>query len=335
MSRTKRRIANLDPAESYKPQLVTTQWLDNDGVVRTTVHDGNFSPTPPSPSGDYMYFEAAEANSPVTLVSTLETAPNLEYSTDGVTWQEWQHTTAEGIHTFDTLTLTAVGDRVYLRGDNPNGLGEMPEGAEEPLFSHFDMTGKIVAGGNIMSLLDTTMALTEVPQYGFVGLFAILGEGFDALLTPPAMDTITSIGDYGCGYMYDDCFSITSAADMSALTSIGMYGCASMYHACSSITSTAAIPSLTSISNHGCLSMYAGCTSLTAAAAMPAVTTIGDNGCDSIYDSCTFNMSSDGTTLNFDFPTPPITTTGENPTTYATAIDVANWMGNTNGFTNP
>lgn len=50
MSRTKRRIANLDPAESYKPHLVTTQYLDSNGVVRTTTHDGNFSPSPQEPA---------------------------------------------------------------------------------------------------------------------------------------------------------------------------------------------------------------------------------------------------------------------------------------------
>jgi hypothetical protein len=48
-----------------------------------------------------------------------------------------------------------------------------------------------------------------------------------------------------------------------------------------------------------------------------------------MYGGCTFNMSDDGTTLNFDFPTPPVTA---GSTTYQTAYDVAGWMGNTNGF---
>lgn len=226
---------------------------------------------------DYMYFEAVQANSTVSMVSTLETAPNLEYSTDGVTFQEWQHTTADGAHTFDTLTLTAVGDRVYLRGDNPNGLADI----ENEMFSNISMSGKINSGGNIMSLLDKTMALTVVPTAGFMLLFGTFEEGQEsdtALLTPPAMDTITSIGDAGCYSMYSGCTSLTSAADMPLLTSIGGYGCYGMY---------------------------------------------GD---------CTFNMSNDGTTLNFDFPTPPITA-GE--TTYSTAYEIAEWMGNTNGFTTP
>ena len=256
----------------------------------------------PSTNG-YMYLEAAQANSTVSMVSTLETAPNLEYSTDGVTWQEWQHTTADGTHTFDTITLGAVGDKVYFRGDNPDGLAFLQEGAEMPNFSNFVMTGAVKGGGNVMSLLDKTEQLTEVPDYGFALLLAIMGEDVEpVLLTPPSMDTITTIGDNGCNSMYFGCTSLTSAAAMSAVTTIG---------------------------DNGCIKMYAGCTSLTSAADMPSLTTIGDYGCGNMYAGCTFNMSNDGTTLNFDFPTPPITA-GE--TTFSTAHDVAQWMGNTHGF---
>lgn len=270
----KKKVGRLD-IENPKCKWHKTVYL-KDGKLMKTIHDGNFSPTPPTPTGDYMYLEAAQANSTVSMVSTLETAPNIEYSTDGVTWQEWQHTTADGTHTFDTITLGAVGDKVYFRGDNPNGLGFLPEGEEMTNFSNFALTGAVNGGGNVMSLLDKTMAMTEVPQFGFPGLFAIAGPDFEpALLTPPSMDTITTIGFFGCA------------------------------------------------------SMYLGQTSLTSAADMPALTSIDNLGCSAMYNECTFNMSDDGTTLNFAFPTPPVTA-GE--TTYATAYDIAGWMGNTNGF---
>ena len=258
----------------------------------------------PSTNG-YMYLEAAQANSTVSMVSTLTTAPSLEYSTDGVTWQEWQHTTADGTHTFDTITLGAVGDRVYFRGDNPDGLG-YTDGDEIWLNSTFVLTGAINGGGNVMSLLDATMALTEVPALGFYMLFGDLTFGVSPdvpLLTTPDMSTITAIGEYGCNNMYSHSTSNT-AADM---------------------------PALTTILDSGCSSMYEGCTHLTAAADMPLLTAIGEYGCLYMYNDCTFNMSDDGTTLNFAFPTPPVTA-GE--TTYSTAYDVARWMGNTNGFTN-
>lgn len=250
---------------------------------------------------EYMYLEAAQANSTVSMVSTLETAPDLEYSTDGVTWQEWQHTSAEGVHTFDTITLGEVGDKVYFRGDNPDGLGALGENIA--YFSNFVLTGAINAGGNIMSILDMTMALSDVPQFGLLNLFAVMKEGIEsALLTPPSMDTVTTIGKGGCSDMYNGCTSLTAAANMPLLTTIG---------------------------EGGCDSMYKGCTSLTAAADMPSLTTIGEGGCEGMYNNCIFNMSDDGSTLNFAFPTPPVTAGEE---TFATAYDVAEWMGNTNGF---
>lgn len=225
----------------------------------------------PSANG-YMYLEAAQADSTVSMVSTLEAAPNLEYSTDGVTWQEWQHTTADGTHTFDTITLGAVGDKVYFRGDNPNGLGDY----DNDFFSAFVLTGLIKAGGNVMSLLETTMALTNIPPSGFYQLF------FDEIRGDPA--------------------PLVTAPDMSTITSIGTGGCASMYELCELLDS---------------------------AADMPLLSSIGEDGCVCMYAECTFDMSVDGETLNFAFPTPPVTA-GE--TTYDTAYDIADWMGNTNGF---
>lgn len=281
----------------------------------------------PSTNG-YMYLEAAQSNSTVGMVSTLETAPNLEYSTDGVTWQEWQPTTADDTHTFDTITLGAVGDKVYFRGDNPDGLGYM-DGDEIWQTSTFVLTGSIKAGGNVMSLLDKTMTLTDVPAMGFAELFYFDEEGGSALLTPPDMDTITTVGENGCSSMYYGCTSLTAAADMPSLTTIGDYGCGYMYSGCTSLTSAADMSLLTTIGDNGCYSMYLGCTALTEAADMPYLTTIGEFGCTSMYEGCTFNMSDDGTTLNFAFPTPPITA-GED--TFATAYDIAEWMGNTHGF---
>lgn len=311
-----RIICDSDETER-RARAILSRWYDIDvggnGVWRMrsknrvplmAIKRGGPTPPHPTPTGGPMYLEAVQANSTVSLMSTLTTAPDLEYSTDGETWQEWPHTTADGTHTFDTLTLTNIGDRVYLRGDNPNGLADM----QNRQMSIFSMTGKINAGGNIMSLLDKTMVLTVVPAGGFTLLFGDFTGGQNpntALLTPPAMDTITSVGDNGCTGMYSDCTSLTVAADIPLLASIGGFGCGIM---------------------------YSGCTSLTAAVDMPLLTSIGDSGCHSMYTHCTFDMSNDGTTLNFAFPTPPVTA-GE--TTYATAYDIAQWMGNTNGFTTP
>lgn len=66
---------------------------------------------------------------------------------------------------------------------------------------------------------------------------------------------------------------------------------------------------------------------------MPALEYMGGYAFADMYNGCAFDMSDDGTTLNFAFPTPPVT--AGSSYNYATYYDIAQWMGNTNGFTNP
>lgn len=227
----------------------------------------------PSANG-YMYLEAVEANSTIKIASGMMPAPNFEYSTDGEIWQTLNHTTEYDVHLFDTITLGAVGDKVYLRGDNPDGLNKNVN--EDWAYTRIEMTGKISAGGNVMSMIDSTMETTVVPENSFISLFT--------------------------DDEYDPNTSLVSADIFGSITAFEA-GC--------------------------CAGMFTSCTSLTAAADMPKLETIGEHACGGMYSECTFNMSDDGTTLNFAFPTPPVTA-GE--TTYATAYDIADWMGNTNGF---
>lgn len=271
-------VGRLD-IENPKPKWNKTIYL-KDGKLMKTIHDGNFSPTPPSPpipETGPLCFEATQANSTVSIVSTLDTAPNFDYSLDGETWQEWEHNVGEISHSFSAITLENVGDRVYIRGNNHEGLAALSESESEQLkFSKFVLTGEMKCGGNIMSLLDISSVMNEVPEYGLALLFENHEQAGDsALLTTPNMSTITSIGDFGCASMYSGRSSLTSAPEMGALT------------------------------------------------------TIGKGGCEGMYEGCTFDMSDDGTTLNFAFPKTPVTA-GEK--TYQTDYDVAVWMGNTNGF---
>lgn len=306
MAKRKRIYGSLPSTQmNYYGPIISDVLVD--GKAYVVKHDGSYeppAPTPPTPTKSPMYLEAAEANSTVSMVSTLTTAPNLEYSTDGVTWQEWQHTTAEGTHTFDTITLLAIGDKVYFRGDNPDGLADQ---ASKGL-SYFVMTGKINCGGSLTSLVDGDgISLTELPDFCFSLLFSSLSSDTPnlSILTPPTLGNVTKIGKYACSNMFMYCRNLLHSVDMSKIAYIDERGCQSMYEQCFNIEE---------------------------AADMSILSTIGENGCAIMYGYCTFNMSDDGTNLNFDFPTPPVTA-GE--TTYATAYDIAEWMGNTNGFVGP
>ena len=276
----------------------------------------------PEPSVDYMYFEAVEANSTVSMMSMLETAPDLEYSTDGETWQEWQHTTADGTHTFDTLTLGRIGDHVYLRGNNPDGFLDI----ENDTFSLFGMTGKIAAGGNAQTLVDgdaPTLVAKTMPLFSDSSLTE---QPSAVLIAAPALPA-TTLAD-SCYYgMFSGCAGLTAAPALPATTlAEGCY--AFMFTGSTGLTAAPALPATTLA--EGCYSyMFAGCTGLTAAPALPA-TTLAEGCYFFMFVGCTFNMSDDGTTFNFDCSATLPQTVGED--TFGTPYDLAVWMGNTNGF---
>ena len=62
---------------------------------------------------DYLCFEAIEAGSTVALSNT-SISPSIEYSRDKNTWTTWD---------YSALTLQNVGDKIYMRGSNQNGIG--------------------------------------------------------------------------------------------------------------------------------------------------------------------------------------------------------------------
>lgn len=264
------------------------------------VFGGGVRPVPPVPPTDLpLYFEAVNSNSTVALTSTLETAPDLEYSTDGTTWREWQHTTAEGTHTFDTLTLTAVGDKVYLRGVNSAGFLDI----ENNKVSLFSMSGKIAAGGNTQSLIDGDTPTLVAKTMPFFSDFIITEQPSDVLTQAPALPATT---------LSENCY-------------------AGMFDGCTGLTQAPALPATTLAD--GCYAvMFDGCTGLTQAPALPA-TTLAENCYADMFTDCTFNMSDDGTTFNFQCGATLPQTVGE--VTYSTPEELAVWMGNTNGFTNP
>ena len=258
--------------------------------------------TPPTPpiGVEYLTFTAEQANSTTVMISTLETAPNLEYSTDGgETWNTWNHTTAEGVHTFDTITLGSVGDEVKLRGVNPNGFLDI----QNEIMSLFSMTGKIAASGNIQTIVDGDNPTLTAKTMPFFNDSFLTEEPSDVLTTAPALPATT---------LTNSCY-------------------ADMFNGCTSLTAAPALPA-TTLAIYCYNGMFAGCTGLTAAPALPA-TTLAEGCYSDMFAGCTFDMSDDGTTLNFQCDaTLPQTVVFD---TFSVPYDLASWMGNTNGFTEP
>lgn len=106
---------------------------------------------------DYLCFKANTAGSTIALSNT-NIRPNIEYSRDKNTWTTWN---------YSSLTLQNVGDKIYMRGSNPNGIGQT-----EKNVSKFIMTGSISVRGNIMTLIDKVGETLIIPSdYCFRNLF--------------------------------------------------------------------------------------------------------------------------------------------------------------------
>ena len=150
---------------------------------------------------------------------------NFQYSTDGKNWNEW----VLGETQFDLITIP-VGTKLYLRGNNPNGVYPQIGIGDE----HFTFTGSgtINASGNIQSLIDPTMERTDVPEFCYTRMF------------------------YGCT-------SLTQAPTLPA-TTLANQCYQSMFSGCSNLTQAPALPA-TSLANYCYYQMFCNCISLSQA----------------------------------------------------------------------
>lgn len=280
---------------------------------------------------DYFYIKANENNlSPVYLWLLkykfgkrnydyiTNVSPNLEYSTDKITWTQWPTITqflnipwnetslgpdlgnnshrlqfgswsSADKNAFETNVISNggiilnPGVKLYLRGNNPGGFNSKSyqwsfTQSFRPIFTTIQNIGRYIyvapddssnnntftlrsnvsIGGNIMTLIDITGNITEIPnEYCFTRLFAgtesdeILQtqQGFkyvkdptriipDLRLTQIADNTLsaTSLKEHCYDSMFDRCHTLTSAGLLPAETLVrDCYY--KMYSYCTKLTS--------------------------------------------------------------------------------------------------
>ncbi|MBP5481416.1 MAG: leucine-rich repeat protein [Paludibacteraceae bacterium] len=200
---------------------------------------------------------------------------NITYSLDhGQTWS---------IYFFsDTITLAKKGDKVLLRGNNPNGVSysNYNNATSPDQYIHFDIIDSIAASGSVMSLIDSTGRKDTIPsQWCFYGLFA----GCDKLTQAPELPATTLAG-HCYQNMFQGCSSLKQAPVLPA-TSLTDYCYQNMFYGCSSLTQAPALPAIALA-----LSCYSGmfynCVGLTNAPELPA-TTLAISCYSSMFMGCT------------------------------------------------
>ena len=191
--------------------------------------------------------------------------PNLEYSTDGENWIEWD---------YSTLAIND-GESVYLRGDNPNGFS-----SSASVYSNFVMTGSLTCKGNVMHLLNYKQDLTIIPcDYCFCYIF----EDCESLTTAPELPA-TTLTHHCYDSMFSGCTSLKTAPELPATTlASNCYN--GMFENCTSLKTAPTLPA-TTLTNYCYQLMFSSCTSLTTAPELPA-TTLADGCYQLMFNSCT------------------------------------------------
>ena len=226
--------------------------------------------------GDWLCFTAEAAGSEVWYVNRNGNTPDMKYSFNGVVWHDW---TAE-----DRVTLANVGDKVYVKGNNPKGFShdDTFDDAGEKGYTFFGMSGKIAATGSVMSLLDETGHSSVVPcDFCFADLF----YNCVSLTSAPQLPALELSGS--CyGLMFEGCSNLTKAPELPA-TEMKSHCYASMFYRCESLTKAPALPAL-ALANACYASMFSRCTGLVDAPTLPALT---------LEDKCYYNMFNGCTSL--------------------------------------
>ena len=221
-----------------------------------------------------LTFEAMEAGATVTYSVSYGTLPEIEYSTDGSTWNTYS----------SAITLANVGDKVSFRGNNATYANSSHQNA------HFECSEDCYLYGNIMSLVNKTeyASATELTEdYTFIRLFTgnthIKNHASKELVLPAT--TLTRFCYMG---MFSGCTGLTSAPELPA-TNLETNCYVGMFMDCTGLTSAPELPATTLASN--CYeSMFNGCLGLTSAPALPA-TTLADDCYENMFNSC-FGLTS-------------------------------------------
>ena len=148
---------------------------------------------------DYLCFTAEQAGSSVSVQKKgSPEALSLMYSTDRRNWKDLVVGTT-------SVNLPSVGSKVYLRAKSKNTSWSSNGSA----YHYFQLTGKVAASGNVMSVLDATCKQTTVGNNGLSSMF----RGQAALTKAPKLPA-TSLDNYAYYYMFRECTSLQEAPEL-------------------------------------------------------------------------------------------------------------------------
>lgn len=230
-----------------------------------------------------LRFRAEEAGA--TISYSLNTiTPDIKYSYDGEEWTTWNANT--------TITLTNVGDVVYVKGNNPNGIGrgdmDTNNGYMQFITGENSDSPKISASGNINSLLDDDdgSSITVLPgslSDGYAWCYYRLFRNCSNLTKAPQLPAI-EVYTHSYREMFYGCSKLSAAPSLPA-TEIASYCYYNMFYGCSSITTAPELPA-TKMYYASYSHMFHNCSNLSVAPELPA-TELGAYCYEAMFYRCT------------------------------------------------
>ena len=214
-----------------------------------------------------LTFKATQDSSTVKLTKNGSPSGDFQTSRDGgKTWSDYTLDTAIPLNTGDEVSFRAKADRTTAQSNSD--------------YFSFEMTGKIEAWHNVMSLYRTNDFATydTTVDYAFYQLFS----GCGSLTKAPELPATTlAIDCYA--YMFASCHSLTKAPELPA-TKLAGYCYESMFYRCQSLTKAPVLPS-TTLARECYERMFQRCLSLTKAPELPA-TTLAESCYELMFQSC-------------------------------------------------
>ena len=213
-----------------------------------------------------LCFTALDANSNISYGCMNLNCPEIEYSLDsGKTWKILKE--------FEKIEFQNEGDKVYVKGNNPNGLSKSKDE-----YTYFTMNYRFAASGSVMSLLDGKGESTVIPcDYCFTNLF-------NKCLLVQAPELPATELTKGCySGMFSSCASLQKAPELPAET-IKDESYSAMFSGCINLTETPELRA-TTLGEHCYMGMFVGCGNLTKAHDLPAMKL--ETGCyEYMFTSC-------------------------------------------------
>ena len=187
-----------------------------------------------------LTFRATQDGSSVKLTKYGSPSGSFQTSRDGgKTWSDYTIGTAITLNTGDEVSFRTKADRSAQGYDD---------------YIRFEMTGKIEAWHNVMSMLRDN-----------------------------DFSTYMAVASYAFNRMFSGCTSLTKAPVLPA-TSLSTYCYMYMFYGCTSLTEAPALPA-TKLANDCYMYMFSNCTSLTKTPELPA-TTLADYCYTSMFHDC-------------------------------------------------